>query len=137
MYLIDTNLIRELRKGKKANRGVQEFWQEVDPDSVHLPVQTIGEIRRGIENIRHRGDQRQSDTLEQWLASLIIDYAGRILAFDRDCAQVWGKLTSPHNQNSIDKQIAAIALVHELTVVTRNTNDFAGTGVLLINPFSY
>lgn len=136
MYLIDTNLISELRKGKKANRGVQEFWQAVDPDLVHLPVQTIGEIRRGIENIRHRGDQRQSDTLEHWLASLIIEYAGRILSFDRDCAQVWGKLTSPHNQNSIDKQIAAIALVHELTVVTRNTDDFAGTGVLLINPFS-
>lgn len=58
-----------------------------------------------------------------------------ILSFDNDCAQVWGKLRVPHHENSLDKQIAAIALIYDLTVVTRNTNDFKNCGVKLLNPF--
>ena len=134
--MIDTNVISESRKGKKANRGIQEFWHSVDPDTIYLSVQTIGEIRRGIENIKNRGDSSQSQVLEQWLNLVVSNYGDRILAFDEDCAQIWGRLMSPHNQNPIDKQIAAIGLIHGLTVVTRNTNDFIGTGVRLINPFS-
>lgn len=136
MYLIDTNVISESRKGKKANRGVQEFWRSVDPDAVYLSVQTIGEIRRGIENIKSRGDTSQAQVLEQWMNMVVTGYGDRILSFDEDCAQVWGRLMSPHNQNPIDKQIAAIGLIHGLTVVTRNTNDFASSGVRLLNPFS-
>ena len=135
MYLIDTNVISESRKGKKANRGIQDFWKSVDPESIYLPVQTIGELRRGIENIHNRGDLKQAKLLEQWLDLVVAEYRDRILAFDEDCAQVWGKLMSPHNQNPIDKQIAAIGLIHGLTVVTRNTSDFASTGVDLMNPF--
>jgi predicted nucleic acid-binding protein len=135
LYLIDTNVISESRKGKKANRGIQDFWKSVDPESIYLPVQTIGEIRRGIENIHSRGDLQQAELLEQWLNLVVTEYGDRILAFDEDCAQVWGKLMSPHNQHPIDKQIAAIGLIHRLTVVTRNTSDFASTGVALINPF--
>ena len=63
------------------------------------------------------------------------DYADRILGFDEECAQVWGRLMSPHHEHPIDKQIAAIALIHDLKVVTRNVNDFRGTGVGLVNPF--
>lgn len=136
MYLIDTSVISESRKGKKANQGVQEFWRSVDPDAVYLSVQTVGEIRRGIENIKNRGDASQAQVLEQWMNVVVTEYGDRILAFDEDCAQVWGRLMSPHTQNPIDKQIAAIGLIHGLTVVTRNTDDFAISGVRFLNPFS-
>lgn len=136
MYLVDTNVISEARKGKKANPGVQEFWQTVDEADIYLSVQSIGEIRRGLENIRYRGDLPQAKKLEKWLDLIVTAYADRILNFDEDCAQVWGKLMSPYHQHPIDKQIAAIALIHGLTVVTRNIDDFRGTGVALRNPFS-
>ncbi|MCQ6963963.1 hypothetical protein GPA27_03480 [Aromatoleum toluolicum] len=67
---------------------------------------------------------------------MVADYSDRILGFDLDCAQVWGKLMSPSPQHPIDKQIAAIALIYDLMVVTRNTEDFKSTGVRSINPFS-
>lgn len=136
VYLVDTNVVSEARKGKKANIGVQKFWQTVDESELYLSVQTIGEIRRGIENIKRRGDLPQAGKLERWLDLILDEYSDRILNFDAECAQVWGRLMSPHNQHQIDKQIAAIALIHGLTVVTRNVDDFRGTGVELQNPFS-
>lgn len=135
MYLVDTNVISEARKGKKANAGVQKFWEETDPTDIYISAQTIGEIRRGVENIRHRGDASQAAQLEAWLDIVVTQYADRVLSFDVDCAQVWGKLMSPHPQHPIDKQIAAIALIHNMTVVTRNVDDFERTGVQLKNPF--
>lgn len=136
MYLLDTNVISELRKGGRANPGVTAFFAGLVPEDIYLSVQTIGEIRRGLENIRHRGDHEQAYRLEVWLEALLADYSDRILGFDLDCAQVWGRLMSPNPQHAIDKQIAAIALIHDLTVVTRNTSDFDWRGVRWINPFS-
>lgn len=135
MFLVDTNVISERRKGAKANVGVREFWKNVDPESVYLSVQTIGEIRAGIEKISKRGDAEQAKVLERWLSTIVQEYADRILVFDDDCAQVWGKLMASQNQHPIDKQIASMALIHGLDVVTRNSNDFAVTGVKVINPF--
>lgn len=135
MYLIDTNIISEARKGKNANPGVREFFKKTDATDLYLSVQTIGEIRRGLENIRHRGDLLQARKLEKWLDLVVTDYADRILSFDEACAQVCGRLMSPRHEHQIDKQIAAIALIHDLTVVTRNVDDFRGTGVGLNNPF--
>lgn len=136
MYLLDTNVIGELPKGGRANPGVTAFFATLAADDIYLSVQTIGEIRRGLENIRNRGDREQAARLEAWLDSVVADYSDRILAFDGDCAQVWGKLMSPSPQHPIDKQIAAIALIYDLTVVTRNTEDFKSTGVRSVNPFS-
>ncbi len=135
MYLVDTNVISEARKGRNANPGVVDFWRSVDPTRVYVAVQTIGEIRRGMENIRRRGDLEQAQRLETWLDLLVSDYRDRILEFDLDCAQVWGKLMSPNPHRPIDKQIAAIALIYDLTVVTRNAPDFDGLGVRVHNPF--
>ncbi len=135
MYLVDTNVISEARKGKKANSGVQKFFQAIAPENLYLSAQTIGEIRRGLENIRHRGDLQHTRKLEKWLDLVVSDYADKILTFDAECAQVWGRLMSPHPEHPIDKQIAAIALIHDLVVVTRNVDDFRGTGVETKNPF--
>ena len=135
MYLVDTNVICEARKGKAANPGVQKFFQTTDAADLYLSAQTIGEIRRGLENIRHRGDLSQASKLEKWLDLVVTNYADRILTFDNECAQVCGRLMSPHHQHPIDKQIAAIALIHNLAVVTRNVDDFRGSGVGIKNPF--
>lgn len=135
MYLVDTNVISEARKGANTNAGVRQFFKTADATDLYLSVQTVGEIRRGLENIRHRGDLPQARKLEKWLDLVTTDYADRILAFDEECAQVWGRLMSPNHQHPIDKQIAAIALIHDLTLVTRNVDDFTGTGASVMNPF--
>jgi toxin FitB len=137
MYLIDTNIISELRKKSKANPGVIKFFQQAIEQQTHLfiSVITIGELRRGVELIRYRGDYTQANLLENWLQTVLPDYADRILDFTELEAQVWGRLRVPHPQNSLDKQIAATALTCRLTLVTRNVKDFENTGVSLLNPF--
>ncbi len=136
MYLIDTNVISEARKAR-TNPGVVAFFDAVDTanEPIYLSVITIGELRRGVELIRHRGDLEQAIVLENWLKTILSEFADRILAFDAEAAQVWGRLRVPDPNNALDKQIAAIALVHDMTVVTRNTKDFEGMGLSLINPF--
>ncbi len=137
MYLIDTNVISEARKQSKANAGVIGFLKRASAqnEAIYLSVVTVGELRRGVELIRHRGDEPQAELLERWLADVVGHYADNILHFDADAAQVWGRLRVPHPEHELDKQIAAIALVNDLTVVTRNGADFSGTGVRLMNPF--
>ena len=136
MYLIDTNIVSEARK-ERANPGVVDFFAQAATreEAVYLSVVSVGELRRGVELIRHRGDARQAELLETWLNDVLEQYGKNILGFDVDSAQVWGRLRVPHAEHELDKQIAAIALVNRLTVVTRNTADFAGTGVKLKNPF--
>lgn len=137
MYLIDTNVVGEARKRDKANPGVARFFGEArtNEDGVYVSVITIGEIRRGIELIRHRDDARQARRLETWLGLILKEYEEHILDFTHDEAQVWGRLRVPHPENAIDKQIAATALTHDLTLVTRNTNHFEGLGIRVLNPF--
>ncbi|MBE9067067.1 type II toxin-antitoxin system VapC family toxin [Leptolyngbya cf. ectocarpi LEGE 11479] len=137
MYLLDTNVISELRKQEKANLGVQQFFQNVIEQNsrIYISAVTIGELRRGVDLIRYRGDQPQAELLETWLQTILNHYADQILDFTATEAQVWGRLRVPVANNAIDKQIAATALTYGLTLVTRNIKDFAGTGVPLLNPF--
>ncbi len=137
MYLLDTNVISEARKGQRADQGVRRFFQDVIRRrvDVFLSVVTLGELRRGIDSIRHRGDEDQARRLEHWFSSILDHYADYLLDFDAEISQVWGRLRVPHPQNALDKQIAATALIHDLTVVTRNRKDFSPTGVKVINPF--
>ena len=134
MFMVDTNVISELRKGTRADSGMVRLLSGAE-QQIFLPVQAIGELRQGVEYLRHRGDFPQARVLESWLGEVSAVFARRTLIFDRECAHVWGKLMGPSDQNPIDKQIAAIALHYDLTVVTRNTAHFAGTGVRLLNPF--
>jgi toxin FitB len=138
VYLIDTNVISEARKKDKANAGVIAFFKEVVADEipVYLSAVSVGELRRGVELIRHRGDTQQATLLENWLVRLLESYRHSVLPFDTEAAQLWGRLRVPHAEHELDKQIAATALIHGLTVVTRNTADYAGTGVNLRNPFT-
>jgi len=138
MYLLDTNIISEIRKGQKADLGVQKFFKQVQNENipVYLSSITVGELRRGIEKLRYRNDVDQAKQLEKWLDNVLHEYQDNILSFDTEAAQIWGYLRVPHHEHLVDKQIAAMALVNNLTVVTRNTNDFDSTGVNLLNPFS-
>lgn len=137
MYLVDTNVISEARKGRKANPGVNRFFKEATSAGTPLfiSVITVGEIRRGIELLRHRGDLSQMKRLETWLEKLLANFGEQVLEFGREEAQIWGRLCVPHPENAIDKQIAAIALTRDLTLVTRNTSHFSRLGPVIVNPF--
>lgn len=138
MYLLDTNVVSELRKKSKMNAGVRAFFKQVarDNSDLYLSVVTVGELRRGVELIRNRGDDEQATQLETWLSKLLNEYEQSILPFGLKEAQVWGKLRAPRHENALDKQIAATALIYGFTVVTRNVKDFSETGVNLLNPFN-
>ncbi|MBS3952976.1 MAG: type II toxin-antitoxin system VapC family toxin [Methylomicrobium sp.] len=138
MYLVDTNVISEIRKGDNANAGVRQFFDSAITENTRLYVSaiTIGELRRGVDLILHRGDSIQGNLLETWLMTILQQYQSNILAIDSDIALLWGKLRVPDAQHALDKLIAATALIYDLTVVTRNVKDFEHTGVRLLNPFT-
>lgn len=137
MYLIDTNVLSEVRKRTRANKGVLDFFAHAQAirARLYLSVVTVGELRRGVELIRYRGDARQAAMLEDWLGLVLHEYAANILPPDVDISQVWGRLRVPHSEHAIDKLIAATAFIHDLTVVTRNVEDFAGLNLRVLNPF--
>jgi predicted nucleic acid-binding protein len=134
-YLVDTNVISELRKGSRCDQSVAAWWATVAEDEIFLSVLTIGEIRKGIENIRRR-DAQSAVALETWLARIVADHGARILPIDLDVTQEWGRLNVPDPLPVIDGLIAATARVRDLTLVTRNVPDIARTGVSTLNPWS-
>lgn len=134
MFLVDTNILSERRKGPKADPGVVEFIDRTDHE-IFVPVQVVGELFSGVEWLRRRGDRAQASRLDAWLKLILQKYAPRILTFDLECAKIWGNLMGLNDQHIVDRQIAAIALAYDLTVVTRNMGHFAGTGARTLNPF--
>jgi len=137
MYLVDTDVISERRRGGTCDPGVRGFFATAHSAGtpLYLSVVTICELRQGVERIRHRGDDRQAQRLERWLEQTCSDFADSILAIDLEIADLWGRLRVPDHENPLDKQIAATALMYGLIVVTRNTAHFAPTGVAVLNPF--
>jgi predicted nucleic acid-binding protein len=134
VYLLDTNVLSERRKGAKSDPGVVSFIDREGENS-YLPVQVVGELRSGIEGLRLRNDLRQAKLLEEWLMVVLEEFSDQVLDFTLPCAEVWGALMGVNDQHIVDRQIAAIALVHDLTVVTRNASHFTGTGARVLNPF--
>jgi predicted nucleic acid-binding protein len=135
MYLLDTNVISELRKGVRADAGVRAFFASCDSSVLYLPVQVIGELRAGAVRIRRRGDSLQADRLDGWIDALTREYAQQVLGFDLECAQFWGWLMGLRPDSPVDKQIAAIAYSYGLTVLTRNQQHFDYPSLQTLNPF--
>jgi predicted nucleic acid-binding protein len=133
-YLIDTNVISELRKRERGHPGVMRWATSVQPEDLYTSVLVIGEIRHGIE-LKRRTDPTQAAMLDSWLNNVRTGMGARILAVDERVAEAWGKLGVPNPVSPVDGLIGATALVHGLTVVTRNAADLARTGANVFDPF--
>ena len=133
-FLLDTNVVAELRKGSRADARVSSWFASLDADSILLSVLTVGEIRRGIESVRRR-DRRATGALERWLRGLVAEHGDRIVAIDLAVAEEWGRLNVPDPLPVIDGLLAATARVHGLTLATRNVKDVVRTGAQLVDPF--
>ncbi len=136
-YLLDTNVISELI-AKHPNERVIEWLDQLDPDNIYLSVITIGELRKGIEKL---SDSSRKDELRTWLTDeLLIRFQDRILIVDVDVMLIWGELVGRLERNgrplaAIDSIIAALALTHSCSLVTRNETDFKDTSLNITNPW--
>ena len=136
MFLVDTNVISEIRKGRRSDANVGNWYASVDESHLFISSLTVGEIRKGIELARNRDDSSQAVTLETWLGTVLQRYADRILTVDSSVADTWGHISAIRPVPVVDALLAATAKVHNLTLVTRNTSDVGGLGVGVMNPFS-
>lgn len=134
-YLLDTNVVLELRKGEQTDPGVRGWFDQHADDALWLSVLVVGELQRGCELLRRR-DQRAGDALLAWLETITIDFADRILPVTTGVAKRWTELNVPDPMPLVDGLLAATAIEHDLTLVTRNTPDVERTGVPVENPFS-
>lgn len=138
MYLLDTNVISETRKIRSgaANVGVQQWSSQVHTDELFLSVITLLEIQQGILSIQ-RKDKHQAQILSNWFNGyVLLHFNKNIINIDQRVALACAALHVPDKQPANDSLIAATALIHDLTLVTRNTSDFIHTGVKLFNPFT-
>lgn len=133
-YLLDTNVISELRKGDRADPSAVAWFGDLAEEEIYLSVLTIGEIRRGIESVRRR-DPDSALALDSWLARLSEDHRDRILPIDRAISEEWGRMSVPDPLSVIDGLLAATAKVKGLTFATRNVADVERTGVEILDPF--
>jgi hypothetical protein len=132
-FLLDTCVLSESRK-RRPDAGVVHFLAEADGTQLYLSVLTVGEMRKGIAK-KHLTDAEAASQIAAWAARIETDFADRILAVDVAAARIWGDLSAAGRTPVVDTLIAATALVHGLTIVTRNTKDFVTSGVPLLNPW--
>lgn len=133
-YLLDTNVLSGLRKGRRCDPNVARWALSVPRSSLHTSLLVLGEIRRGVERIR-RKDQGQARVLEGWLEQVRRTFAGRILGLDEAVVDLWGRLDVPDPVPVVDGLLAATARRHDLVLVTRNVADVRRTGARLLNTF--
>ncbi len=134
-FLIDTNVLSELRKGKNANVGVRNWFETISDDQLYISVLTLGEIRQGIEQIKRR-DVQAAAALEVWLTQIKAESMNLVLPVTQEITDRWGIINVPDKMPAIDGLLAATALIHDLTLVTRNIRDVERSGVKLFNPFN-
>src|ERR1051325_725983 len=133
-YLLDTNVVSELRKGTRANPNVLAWSENISADALFTSVLVLGEIRSGIEGIRTR-DPIQTKALERWLKETEEFYADHVLPITAAVADRWGRLNAGNPISTIHGLMAATALENNLTLVTRNVGDVRRTGATVLNPF--
>lgn len=133
-FLIDTNVISEVRKGARCDANVAAWYAAIEDDDLYLSVLVLGEIRRGIERAR-AGEPAKARALEQWLSVVSRSFGNRILPVDQRVAEEWGRMRAKRSAPVIDALLAATARVYDLTLATRNTADVAGLGAEVVNPF--
>lgn len=133
-FLIDTNIVSEIRKGDRCDPAVAAWWAGVAEDDLWLSALVLGEIRKGVELARRR-DPHKADALEAWLGDVIAGFGDRVLPVDTTVAEEWGRMNAIRPVPVIDALLAATAKANDLTLVTRNEADVAGLGVEVLNPF--
>lgn len=134
-YLIDTNVLSEIRKGpERAQTEVYQWWQSMNGQEIFLSVMTVAEIRKGIDRLSAR-DAAQTLVLERWLDEVKQAFAERLIGISLPIVEKWGRLQAARSLPAVDALLAATALEHDLTLVTRNEADFEGLGVRILNPF--
>jgi predicted nucleic acid-binding protein len=132
-YLLDTKVVSELRR-PRPNKVVLGWFDSVGSADLWLSVLVLGEIRQGIEQLARR-DADQAATYEKWLLELADLFGDRVVPVTAEVVDLWGRLNVPDRLPAVDGLLAATALVHGWTLVTRNTADVVRTGVRLVNPF--
>ena len=133
-FLIDTNIISEIRKGDRCDTAVAAWWAGVAEDDLWLSALLLGEIRKGVELARRR-DPQKAAVLETWLSDVVSGFGDRVLHVDAAVAEEWGRMNAIRPVPVIDALLAATAKANGLTLVTRNEADVAGLGVEVLNPF--
>jgi len=133
-YLLDTNVISELRR-KKADERVLAFLQDAEESALYLSVLTLGELRKGIARKRMT-DAAGASALTAWADGLEYGFGDRILGIDAAIARLWGELSAERPRAVVDTLLAATAMVHGLTLVTRNEADVQDLDVKVLNPFA-
>ena len=134
-YLLDTNIVSEVRKGARCDRNVAAWYAALDDADIYLSVLVLGEIRKGIERTRPN-DPARARALQAWLATVQRSFGDRILPVDHLVADEWGRMSAPRPVPTIDALLAATAKVHHMTLATRNVSDVAGLGAVVLNPFA-
>lgn len=133
-YLIDTNIISEVRKGARCDPHVSAWYSSITDEDIFLSTLVLGEIRKGIELARPR-DAGKAAGLERWLREVEAAFDGRVLGIDNAVSENWGRMSAIRPIPVVDCLLAATALTNGLTLVTRNDRDVAGIGVTVLNPF--
>lgn len=133
-YLIDTNIISEVRKGDRCDAKVSEWYASVADEDLFLSTLVLGEIRKGVELARPR-DAGKATALERWLRDVEAAFGGRVLGIDNAVSDRWGRMSAIRRIPVIDGLLAATAVTNGLTLVTRNDRDIAGLGAAVLNPF--
>jgi predicted nucleic acid-binding protein len=133
-YLLDTNVISEVRKGERCDPHVMEWYASIADAEVFLSTLVLGDIRKGVELARVH-DPSKAAALERWLGQVEVAFDGRVLGIDNAVAHRWGRMSALRPTPVVDCLLAATAAVNRLTLVTRNDGDVAGLGAKVLNPF--
>lgn len=133
-YLVDTNIISEVRKGARCDVRVSAWYASIADEDIFLSTLVLGEIRKGVELARPR-DADKATALERWLRDVEAAFEGRVLGIDNRVSDQWGRMSAIRPVPVIDGLLAATAWTNGLTLVTRNDRDVTGLGAKVLNPF--